>query len=70
MLKKARMLNDLQELERNMNSIEAYYFSSLNLTNNQFSKQELYNKGNVEFELFKQRIRDLVVEVKNMNMKE
>ena len=53
-----------------MNTIEAYYLSSLNLTKNQFNKQELYDKGNVEFESFKQRMEDLIVEVKNLQMKE
>lgn len=70
MLTKLRILNDLRELESNMNTIEAYYLSSLNLTKNQFNKQELYDKGNVEFESFKQRMQDLIVEVKNLQMKE
>lgn len=70
MLTKLRILNDLRELESNMNTIEAYYLSSLNLTKNQFNRQEFYDKGNTEFESFKQRMQDLIVEVKNVNMKE
>lgn len=59
------ILHNLMELEKHMEKVEAYVYAGLGLVDNYSpTDKEVYRICKIEFELFKQRMQDLKLDIK------
>lgn len=59
------MIHDLQQLNSQMKTIQAYVYANLGKVNNfTMTDEECFKKCNIEFALFEQRLQDMLLELK------